>query len=162
MAVEALGQQEATNMYSIFPLLDRKQVCFLQEKSRDEALKKLVAVLASAGKLKDEQAFYKAIIEREKLVSTGIGMGVAIPHAKLPDYHSFFIAIGIHEQGLDWDALDALPVRLIFMVGGPDDRQAEYLQILSRLTLAIKEESRRKKLLQLRSEEEIIDLFSGM
>jgi PTS system nitrogen regulatory IIA component len=144
---------------SIFSYLDPDLVCFLEEKDREEVLQKLVDLLNRGKKLKDAQAFYQAIVEREKIVSTGIGMGVAVPHAKLPGYDTFFIAIGIHRQGIEWDAIDGLPVRLFFMIGGPDDRQTEYLQMLSRLTLAIKDEKLRKKMLQLSSKEEIIQLF---
>jgi len=71
------------------------------------------------------------MLEREKIVSTGIGMGVAIPHAKLTSVEDFFIAIGILSKGVQWNALDGGPVRLIFMIGGPDDKQTAYLQILS-------------------------------
>ncbi len=137
-------------------------VKLLDVDERDAALKELVDVLAAQGKLKDKEAFHKAILEREQIVSTGIGMAVAVPHAKLPGYETFFIAIGIHPKGIAWDALDGVPVRLIFMIGGPDDKQTEYLQLLSRLTLAIKDEERRKKILQLTSPKDIIALFRGI
>lgn len=150
-----------SNPYAIYPYLDPKLVVFLEENDRDAVLRSLVDQLDQQKKLKDKEAFFKAILEREKIVSTGIGMGVAIPHAKLPGYDSFFIAVGIHRKGISWDAIDGLPVRIIFMIGGPDNKQTEYLQILSRLTLAIKDEERRKKMLQLSSPEDIISLFRG-
>lgn len=139
--------------------MDPKHVVFLDVETRDEALQAMTNVLFQTGKLEDPQAFYKAIIDREKIVSTGIGMGVAIPHAKLHGYDEFFVAIGILSKGIDWNALDGAPVRLIFMIGGPDDKQTEYLQILSRLTQAIKDESTRKKMLTLNSASAIIELF---
>ena len=72
-------------------------------------------------------------------------MGVAVPHAKMDNFTDFFIAVGIQKQkGLDWNALDKAPVRLIFMIGGPEDKQSEYLQILSLLTSAIKDVELRK------------------
>lgn len=142
--------------------LNPELVKILEVDERDQALHELVDALDAGGKLKDKQAFYQAILEREQIVSTGIGMGVAVPHAKLPDYDSFFIAIGIHPKGIGWDALDGAPVRLIFMIGGPDDKQTEYLQLLSRLTLAIKDEERRKKILQLTNPKDIIALFKGI
>jgi nitrogen PTS system EIIA component len=148
--------------FSIFPYLDPKLLIFSEEGDRNLVLRSLVELLNAHKKLNNKEAFYKAILERENLVSTGIGMGVAIPHAKLPEYETFFIAIAIHRKGVDWDSIDSLPVRIIFMIGGPDDRQTEYLQILSRLTLAIKDEERRKKMLQLSSQEEIINLFKGI
>lgn len=134
-------------------------VFFLDSDSRDAALQAMVSGLHEAEKVDDPDVFYKAVIDREKIVSTGIGMGIAIPHAKLPGYDRFFIAVGILQKGVDWKALDSQPVRLIFLLGGPDDKQTEYLQILSNLTSAIKNEERRKKMLTLNSKEDIVELF---
>ncbi|MCP5505301.1 MAG: PTS sugar transporter subunit IIA [Chlamydiales bacterium] len=138
-------------------------ICFLEETTRDQALEKLVSALEDAGEIADKEAFLEAIIKREKIVSTGIGMGVAIPHAKLPSFNRFFLAVGLQKtkEGIEWDALDGAPVRLIFMIGGPASLQTEYLKILSRLTAAIKDEDRRKKLLGSTSQEEVIALFEG-
>lgn len=142
--------------------LDVDLVVFLQAESRDDALDTLVKELVESGRLNEKNRFYKAILDREKIVSTGIGMGVAIPHAKMKDLKEFFIIIGIQKnQGLEWKSLDKAPVRIIFMIGGPDDRQSEYLQILSRITQAIKEEDIRKKLLKAASSAEVIKLFEN-
>lgn len=142
--------------------LDPSLIAFLDAKTRDQALSELVGLLERAGKLKDQTLFFESILEREKIVSTGIGLGVAIPHAKLASYTDFFIAIGIQRhEGIDWNALDGSPVRLIFMIGGPENKQTEYLKILSHLTLAIKDEERRKKLLKAKTSEEVCSLFLG-
>lgn len=121
----------------------------------------MVDKLHSADQILDKELFYQAILDREHIVSTGIGMGVAIPHAKLAAYRNFFIAIAILQKGVNWNALDDVPVRLIFMIGGPDYKQTEYLQILSAITLAIRDEERRKKILTLNSKEAIMQLFGN-
>jgi nitrogen PTS system EIIA component len=142
--------------------LDERLVLFLNADTRDEALDQMIGVLEKAGKLRDPKVFHHAILEREKIVSTGIGLGVAIPHAKLKGYDDFFIAIGIQaKKGIEWNALDNSPVHLIFMIGGPENRQTEYLRILSHLTIAIKNEERRKKLLKTYDAPEVIKLFAG-
>lgn len=148
-------------MIRISKYVNPKLIVFLSAETRDEALLALIEVLKKEKKLENPLAFYQAIIDREKIVTTGIGMGVAIPHAKLPQYDDFFIVIGILSKGVDWGALDGTPVRLIFMIGGPDDKQTEYLQILSALTLALKDEERRKKLLTSDAPEGIIKLFKS-
>lgn len=141
--------------------LDSRLIAFLDVVSRDDAIHELIDLLDEEGRLPDKEAFRKAIFYREQLVSTGIGMSVAIPHAKLKDFSDFFIVVGIQQgQGLDWNALDKAPVRLIFMIGGPEDRQTEYLQILSLLTSAIRDVDLRKKLLNVRTSEEALALFS--
>lgn len=86
-------------------------------------------------------------------------MAVAIPHAKLSSYNQFFICIAVLKRGVDWKALDSAPVRLIFMIGGPDDRQTEYLQILSGLTSALRDEERRKKMLTADTPQAVLDLL---
>lgn len=136
-------------------------IAFLDVETRDEATDVLIHLLDKAGRLLDKETFRKAIRDREQLVSTGIGMGIAIPHAKCKEFSDFFIAIGIQrKKGIEWNALDKAPVRLIFMIGGPDDKQSEYLQILSMLTAKIKEPELRKNLLAASSKEEILQLFS--
>ncbi len=141
--------------------LDSRLITFLDVDTRDEAIFSLIDLLDEEGHLPDKEAFRKAIFHREQLVSTGIGMGVAIPHAKLKELSDFFIVIGIQKKkGIDWNALDKAPVRLIFMIGGPDGRQTEYLQILSLLTSAIRDIDLRKKLLGAQSTKEALELFS--
>jgi PTS system nitrogen regulatory IIA component len=148
-------------MVKISKYLDEKLILFVDLKTREEVIRALVAALFSAGKITNEEAFYQAILEREKIVSTGIGMGVAIPHAKLADYDDFFMAMAILPRGVDWQAVDGVSVRLIFMIGGPDDKQTEYLQILSNLTSSIKDEERRKKILTSNSPAATIELFKA-
>lgn len=148
-------------MVIISKLLDPKLITFLGVQTREEALCALVEIVHHAGKLRNKEEFLKAILYRESIISTGIGLGVAIPHAKLAGYEHFFIAIGILKKGVDWKALDETPVRIIFMIGGPENQQTEYLQILSHLTMMINDEERRKKLLTLNSPEAIIKLFKN-
>lgn len=142
--------------------LNQDSIFFLNAETRDQVLKELSHHAFLVGKVKDESAFLHALMEREKIVSTGIGMGVAIPHAKLPTYDKFFIVLGILQKPVEWDALDTAPVRIVFMIGGPDDKQTEYLQLLSSLTFTIKNEEKRKKLLTLTDPQSILALFKKM
>ena len=147
---------------SLADYLDDRLVVFLKSDHQLEAIKELVDALDLAHTLKDKKQFHQAILDREKIMSTGVGLGVAIPHAKLPNYDRFFIAIGVQEgQGIEWNSIDGTRVHLIFMIGGPDNRQTEYLNILSRITMAIKDPERRKALLKATSARQVIDLFKG-
>ena len=148
---------------SVASYLDERLVLFLEEETRDEAIACLVERLHENGFLLDRQAFHEAILERERIVSTGIGIGVAIPHAKIAECSRFFIVVGIQKaQGIDWNALDGSLVRLIFMIGGPDNKQTEYLKILSCLTQAVKNEELRRLLLKCVDVSEVLDLFNRM
>jgi PTS system nitrogen regulatory IIA component len=142
--------------------LDTRLISFLAAETRDEAIDAIIDLLDEGGKLPDKETFRKAIFQREAIVSTGIGMGVAVPHAKMPGLKEFFIAVGVQQKkGIEWNALDKAPVRIVFMIGGPDDRQSEYLQILSMLTSAIRDVELRKKLLKATSPNEVFELFSN-
>lgn len=143
----------------IYNYLNEDLIFFFDVTTKDEALKMLVDRAVVVKKLPEAERFHQAILDREKIVSTGIGMGVAIPHAKLPTYNDFFIAVAILKTGIDWNALDGAPVRLIFLIGGPDDKQTEYLKILSSLTSVLRDEELRKQLIAATSAKEVANLF---
>jgi len=146
----------------IAPYVKEELVYFLDATSKNDVLRHLVNSSSKVKEISNSDVFYTAIIEREKIVSTGIGMGVAIPHAKLSFFGEFFLVIAILQQGVEWNALDGAPVRLAFLIGGPDNKQAEYLQILSSLTTAIRDENLRKELMQASSADEVVKLFEGL
>lgn len=154
--------KQAKNLIKISNFFSPDLVIFLSTEQREETLELMVDLLDAKGKIENKKVFLNAIMEREKIVSTAIGMGVALPHAKISECKDFFIVIGIHPKGIAWDALDQVPVRIVCMIGGPDDEQTHYLQILSQLTMALKDEERRKKMLQLREPKDIITLFEGI
>ena len=140
--------------------LDPNHIVFLKASDRDQAIAELVKIAHESGKLKNREAFQQAVLQREEIVSTGVGVGVAIPHAKMPSIDDFFIIIGIqHGKGLDWDALDGAPVKLIFLIGGPPDRQTDYLQILSNITSRIKHTPFRKALLSASEPSDVLSSF---
>lgn len=139
------------------------ETCFDEEliivsdfQKRDLALRELCDLAKEKGYVKDAETFYKAVLKREEMVSTGIGLGVAIPHAKLASIDKFFVMVSLFkDQGVDWKAIDKEPVKLVFLIGGPPNQQAKYLQLLSQLTAAIKNENFRTMLLKSQSPEDI-------
>ncbi|MBS0635771.1 MAG: PTS sugar transporter subunit IIA [Verrucomicrobia bacterium] len=143
----------------VYDYLNAKLVFFLDVESKDDALTQIVDKTVAGINLPEGERFKKAIFDREKIVSTGIGMGVAIPHAKLTAYDDFFISVAILKTGIEWNALDGTPVRLIFLIGGPDDKQTEYLKILSSLTGVLRDEELRKNLIGASSGKEVMSLF---
>ena len=141
--------------------LFEKNIFFIDTNSREEALRVLVNNLNANKQINNPKAFLEAILQREQIVSTGIGMGVAIPHAKLADYNDFFIAIGIQKRrSIDWDSIDKYPVKLIFMIGGPDNEQTKYLKILSHLTTIIRDEKIRRKLFRISKRNQLLNILN--
>lgn len=152
---------EKQQEFSLFSLLSPKLVRFLGKLSRDEILYELTDHVNAFGLLENKAAFFQALLKRESIMSTGIGMGVAIPHGKLENSSEFFIAIGIPSQGILWDSIDGDLVRLVFLIGGPENAPLEYLKLLSTLTLVLRDESRRQGLLQAKTVEEVMNVFVG-
>tara|TARA_B100000929_G_scaffold255448_1_gene217201 strand:- start:2503 stop:2802 length:300 start_codon:yes stop_codon:yes gene_type:complete len=95
-------------------------------------------------------------MDREHLLSTGFGLGLAIPHAKLNIIDDFIVGLAIHKDGVPFDSLDEQPVHILVMILGPDQKQDEYLKVLSRVTAFLKDQ--REKILSLEDNEEIYKL----
>jgi mannitol/fructose-specific phosphotransferase system IIA component (Ntr-type) len=118
----------------------------LRSRSKDAALMELVETLASAPEVTDRERLLQAVLEREKIVSTGIGLGVAVPHAKIPEVSEFVVAYGRSGQGIDFGSIDDRPVHHIVLIVGPPDRQQRYLQFLATVTLKLKQPELRRAL----------------
>ena len=125
--------------------------------SKDEALKRLCEL--SKTKVGDLDEFTSAIFAREAIVSTGLGVGTAFPHVKISSVPAFFVTLGVFPNGVEWDALDGEPARIVFLIGGPEGKQQKYLGILSKLSLVVKNPATRERLISVRSPAELIEIF---
>lgn len=126
----------------------------LKAKSKDEALRELAEVFRGQAKVEDVDKFMQAIFEREKVISTGIGIGVAVPHVKIPEVKDFVLAFGRHHGGLDFDSLDDQPVHLVAMIGASDAQAGEFLKMLAQLVQTFRAKDVRRRLLLARDEAE--------
>jgi fructose-specific phosphotransferase system IIA component len=104
----------------------------LKAKRKPELIEELVTLLNQGGKISDADRLTTEVVEREKLASTGIGRGIAIPHALSTTVTETVLAFGRH-KGARFDAVDNKPVKLFFLLVGPEGTQAEHLRVLSRL-----------------------------
>ena len=116
--------------------IDRQRIIFLEANEINSALEEMVE--ASREKVNNSDNFLQALINREELMSTGFGFGIAYPHAKTSDIDEFFITIGISKAGIDWKSFDQKDAKLIFMIGGPDGQQDIYLKLLAGLSSFLK------------------------
>lgn len=148
-------------MLEFVKYLHPQLIDFFEAQDRDTAIEHLIKLCHQEKKIEAMEPFFTKVRDREKIVSTGIGMSVALPHAKMP-HLKFFVAIGILSKGVDWQALDGHPIRLVFLIGGPDDKQTEYLKILSSITSLIKDEAIRKKILTSTSPAAMMKIITGV
>lgn len=101
-------------------------------------LREMARRLQASGDVKDAEDLSGRLLEREKLGCTGLGNGIAIPHCKLSGVEQALLAIGIVRDGVDFQALDGRPVRLIFLVLSPADSPTGHLQALARVSRLVK------------------------
>ncbi|MBT2687631.1 PTS sugar transporter subunit IIA [Bacillus sp. ISL-47] len=126
-----------------------------------DAINGLVDKLDEAGKLNDRSAFKEAILKREEQSTTGIGDGIAIPHAKTSAVKKPAIAFGKSGAGVDYESLDGQPAHLFFMIAAPEGANNTHLEALSRLSSILMNEEARKKLLNAASANEVIDIIDS-
>lgn len=143
-------------MKSLSRLLTQDRILWLEETTKSACLNAMVDCLARSAALESPEEIFQAILEREKLLSTGFGLGLAIPHAKLRSIHDFVVGLAIHRPGVSFDSLDEKPVHILVMILGPDSQQEDYLKVLSRVTAFLKDN--RERLLTLKTSQEIYDL----
>jgi len=143
---------------SLSDVLAPDRVCMLSTDNKEAALSALIRVLAKTPQVGDEEALTKAILERERLMSTGIGLGLAVPHVRLPSVTSIVMAVGISDRDIiDYESLDDKPVRMIFMIAARQDQHTAYLRLLSVVSGRLKDAQLREKLLEIRDPTELYE-----
>ncbi|AIY05471.1 PTS system, fructose-specific enzyme II [Planococcus sp. PAMC 21323] len=141
-------------------LTEQTIILDLSAKTKQQVLEELANQLDRAGKLTDKQAFTKAILERESQSTTGIGDGIAIPHAKSSAVKFPAIAFGRSPKGLDFESLDGQPSHLFFMIAASEGANDEHLEALSRLATFLMDEKFRGNILAAQSKQEIVEIVS--
>ncbi|WP_404459459.1 fructose-specific PTS transporter subunit EIIC [Oceanobacillus kapialis] len=129
----------------------------LQAKTKENVLTELIDQLDRAGKLADKQKFTEGILGREEQSTTGIGEGIAIPHAKSAAVKVPSIAFGRSTEGIDYDSLDGQPAHLFFMIAASDGANNAHLEALSRLSTFLMDEKFRGKIYDATSVEQILE-----
>jgi len=120
----------------------------LQGENKSEVLRHLVAILAQNGAIRDHEAILKTLEERERLKTTGIGSGIAIPHCKSADVARVHIALGLSREGIDFEALDGKPAHLFFLLVAPESAGPEHLKASAKIVRLVRDEAVRQELLR--------------
>ncbi|HZG59806.1 MAG TPA: fructose-specific PTS transporter subunit EIIC [Anoxybacillus sp.] len=131
----------------------------LKAKTKETVIEELVNKLDEAGKLHDKEAFKEAIFAREAQSTTGIGEGIAIPHAKTTAVKTPAVAFGRSKAGIDYESLDGKPSHLFFMIAAPEGANNTHLEVLSRLSTLLMNASFRSKIESASTLEEIVEII---
>ena len=128
----------------------------LQGQSKEAVIAELVDLAAQSNLVRDRDELQAAVLEREKLVTTGVGYGVAFPHAKTRALKGIVIVFGRSEVGIDFEAMDKKPVHLFFLIAAPEDAIGAHLNVMARLSYVMKSEKNRERLMRAKTAGEVM------
>ncbi len=131
----------------------------LKGNTKNEIIEGMIDLVAISPKVKDKEKVREAIFEREKIMSTGVGNGFAIPHGKTEAVTDIVAAFAVTAEPIDYESLDEKPVRLVFLLVGKDNLVGPHIKLLSRISRLMNKEEFRKRLLDLKTPKEIIETF---
>ena len=146
----------------ITELLTRETILLsMRTSEKQDAVEELVGVLERAGKITDRNAFKAAILKREQQSTTGVGDGIAIPHAKTSVVKEAAIVFGRSEAGIDYESLDGQPAHLFFMIAAPEGANNTHLEALARLSSILMKAEAREKLLRAKTADDVIGIINS-
>lgn len=143
----------------ISELINENFIIDIKSDKKQDALSELLEIICKSSKITDCKVFKKEIFNREKLMSTGIGYEIAIPHARHKTVDDFVMALGRKKDGLEYESIDDKPVKLIFMIGASDTQDKDYIRLLARLVLRLKNKAFVDKILAAENSKEIYHLI---
>ena len=127
--------------------------------SKNDIILAMIDIVAASKKVLDKEKVKEAIFEREKIMSTGVGNGFAIPHGKTDAVSDIVAAFAVTAKPIDYQSLDEQPVRLVFLLVGKDSMVGPHIKLLSRISRLMNKEEFRKKLLSAASPKEVLEIF---
>ena len=145
----------------IFDLLSVDRIGIIDTNDKKEALTEICDLMASADSVTDSEELKDAIFDRENIISTSIGLGIAIPHVRLKSVTEMTIAVGIVKGGIDYQSFDDQPVNIIIMIAAPEGAHREYLSVLAKIALLLKNPALRKSILKAESPQDIYEVLKG-
>lgn len=134
----------------------------LRGKNKKQVIAELVEAIAKAGKLKNKKTFFKTIVNREKLGSTGIGAGVAIPHGKSKAVQEFILVFARHKEGIDFGALDGEKTYLFFALASPEQEVGWHLKILAEISRLLKDKFMIELLKKAKDSDEVLKIIASL
>lgn len=145
---------------NLFTLLDDKTVLpNLKAKNKKQVINDLIDTLRWKVDAETVESIRDSVFERERIMSTGVGKGLAIPHCKTKAVDQNFAAFARLETPLDFNSIDGEPVQIIFLLVGPDSNHSQHIKLLSRISRLMNSASFHQKILNSDTSEVIIEAF---
>lgn len=134
----------------------------LAASTKSGAIQELTAAAGREAPFADAERFLKAVVARENVMSTGVGDGIALPHARSPEVKRPFAVIGRSKRGIDYKSVDGKPVHFVVLIGAPDRQTSVYLQLLSKSLGVLVEPGVREKLMDAAGPDEMRRILSDV
>ena len=131
----------------------------VQSKEKESIINELIELLKNNESVKDLDEVRRAVLEREKIMSTGVGKGFAIPHAKTSAVNNIIACFGKTTELVDFEALDGEPVNLFFVLIGKDNMVGPHIKMLSRISRMMNKDEFRNDLIKAQSADELYAIF---
>ena len=142
-------------------VLNKKRILFLNCTTKTESLKALIDCMYTAPEIENREELAEGIFHREELMSTGIGLGIAVPHVRLASVKDIVVSVGICRKPLqEYESLDGQPINFIFMIVAGKEQHSKYLKLLSSISSLFKDEKLRSALLHVKSTDEFYSIIS--
>jgi len=133
----------------------------LQGRGKRAVMEELCQLLVNKNPRLETKRLMEVLVEREKLGSTGIGDGIAIPHGKLPEVDNLLLSFGRSLAGVDFDSLDGKPAHLFFLVVAPENSAGVHLKALARISRLLKSHAVRRELMEAKDEAGVFGVIKG-
>ena len=144
----------------ILDILDKECIIpELRSRTKEEVLEELTGALLDCKAHLDKDALVEVLLERERLGSTGIGDGIAIPHGKVQDLDELVLSFGRSTQGIEFDSMDGRPTHLFFLLIAPENSAGIHLRALAKISRLLKSSRFRQRLLEAETEEELFQVI---
>lgn len=145
---------------NIYSLLSEETVLpQLKVQDKDELLNKLIDSLSEEMNREQLESVREAVFERENIMSTGVGKGLAIPHGKAKGIEDSYASFAILSEPVDYESIDDKPVQLVFLLAGPESKNSIHIKLLSRISRLMNSSSFRNQLMDCDTSEEILHTF---
>jgi mannitol/fructose-specific phosphotransferase system IIA component (Ntr-type) len=141
-------------------LLDRSTIVRgLEVDDKKELINKVVDLLEPKVSSEQLERIRTSVFERENIMSTGVGKQLAIPHGKCDSIDEILASFAILEESVEFDSIDDQPVKIVFLLVGPEDKSGQHIKLLSRISRLMNSTAFREKLLECNSPDEIFSTF---
>lgn len=147
-------------MLFMYKILNRELINpDLHSENKEDVLNEMADILVDSKFIKDKKQLLSKLMERESIETTGIGHGVAIPHARTESVDGLAMCFGVSHKGIEYDSLDGKTVHIIFLIASNEENKNNYIKLLARISRICRKESFRNKVQNAKTPEEVLEIF---